>query len=263
MPRAPLSDWCPFGECNRLPSPTIGPSHQDRLAFQPGYAHPLCGIQKNSSAGFDDLSRRQDRSGTPPPPPPVRTFPGPGCRPAAAVTDGRQRKAGPLLGPAFHVVREEPHVPGRHTLKHKKAERTAYRGAAEVVDARTLRAHLLTLDALAAGKSAEGRYLLSAATVNDDVVPASLVEPGCERCGSRVARRAAGLIPLLVGYPQGEPTAWVVRNDAGSLRRPLPRHSDPDTPQPSMPMGIPPPPARRTGTVTPGNEPLSTRQGRT
>jgi hypothetical protein len=43
---------------------------------------------------------------------------------------------------------------GRHNIKRKRAERTAHHRAAEVVDARTLRAHLLTTDALADGRHA-------------------------------------------------------------------------------------------------------------
>lgn len=78
-------------------------------------------------------------------------------------------------------------MPGKHTLKRKKAERAEYRRAAEVVDVRTLRAHLLTLDALAEGQYAAGRYV---ALCGQDVLPASLVEPGRERCASCLAHRA-------------------------------------------------------------------------
>ena len=64
---------------------------------------------------------------------------------------------------------------GRHSIKWKRAERTAHRRAAEVVDARTLRTHLLTPDALADGRHAVGRYI---ALCVQDVLPASLTEPG-------------------------------------------------------------------------------------
>jgi hypothetical protein len=70
-------------------------------------------------------------------------------------------------------------VPDRHSIKRKKAERTAYRRAAELVDALTLRAHLLTLDALAQGQHATRRYI---ALCGQEVIPASLVEPGRSRC---------------------------------------------------------------------------------
>jgi hypothetical protein len=70
---------------------------------------------------------------------------------------------------------------GRHSFKRKRAERTAHHRAAEVVDARTLRAHLLTPDALADGRHAAGRYI---ALCGQDVLPASLVEPGRGRCTS-------------------------------------------------------------------------------
>lgn len=75
-------------------------------------------------------------------------------------------------------------MPGKHSLKRKKAERTERRRAAEVVDARTRQAHLLTPDALAAGLSAAGRYI---ALCGQDVLPASLVEPGNGRCALCIA----------------------------------------------------------------------------
>jgi hypothetical protein len=73
---------------------------------------------------------------------------------------------------------------GRHSIKRKKAERTARRRTAEVVDARTLRAHLLTPDALAAGQHAGGRYI---ALCGQDVLPASLTEPGNGYCPSCIS----------------------------------------------------------------------------
>lgn len=75
-------------------------------------------------------------------------------------------------------------MPGKHSLKRKKAERAQRRRTAEVVDARTLQSHLLTPDALAAGLSAAGRYI---ALCGEDVVPASLTEPGNGRCSSCVS----------------------------------------------------------------------------
>ena len=75
-------------------------------------------------------------------------------------------------------------MPGRHSIKRKKAERAERRGIAEVVDARTLRAHLLTPDALVAGQHAAGRYI---ALCGQDVLPASLTEPGRGRCPSCVS----------------------------------------------------------------------------
>ena len=75
-------------------------------------------------------------------------------------------------------------MPGKHTLKRKKAERAGYRRAAEVVDARTLRTHLLTPDALAEGRHAAGRYI---ALCSQEVVPTSLVESGHGRCASCVS----------------------------------------------------------------------------
>lgn len=74
----------------------------------------------------------------------------------------------------------------KRSIKHNKAERTAYRRAAEVVDAHTLTVHFMTNDALAAGQHPGGRYI---ALCGEDVLPASLGEPGRERCGSCVARR--------------------------------------------------------------------------
>lgn len=73
---------------------------------------------------------------------------------------------------------------GRHSIKRKRAERTARRRAAQVVDARTLRAHLLTPDALADGRHAAGRYI---ALCGQEILPASLAEPGNGRCPSCVS----------------------------------------------------------------------------
>jgi hypothetical protein len=110
-------------------------------------------------------------------------FPGPGCRPAAEAAQGRQGKYEPVLVRPPTLLRGTI-MPGRHSVKRKKAERAEHRGVAEVVDARTLRAHLLTPDALVAGKHAAGRYI---ALCGQDVLPASLTEPGRGRCPSCVS----------------------------------------------------------------------------
>ncbi|MGH3888607.1 MAG: hypothetical protein ACRDSZ_18945 [Pseudonocardiaceae bacterium] len=62
--------------------------------------------------------------------------------------------------------------------------------AAEVVDAGTLKAHLMTLDALAAGRRAAGRYV---ALCGADVLPAALVTPPrgtCPSCRSIPSQRS-------------------------------------------------------------------------
>jgi ribosomal protein L20A (L18A) len=69
---------------------------------------------------------------------------------------------------------------GRHRLKRSQVRHSAPpQWAVEVVDARTLMGHLLTLDALAAGRLAAGRYI---ALCREDVLPARLTEPGMGRC---------------------------------------------------------------------------------
>src|SRR6185312_3123050 len=78
---------------------------------------------------------------------------------ALRMAYGRQGKDEPPLGPASTLEERNHNVPGKHSIKRKRAERTAYRRAVEVVDARTLQAHLLTLDAMAAGQHAGGRYI--------------------------------------------------------------------------------------------------------
>jgi hypothetical protein len=70
-------------------------------------------------------------------------------------------------------------MPGKHRLKSLRAEYTARQRAVELVDARTLTAHFLTLDALASGRLPKGRYI---ALCGQDVLPASLAEPGRGRC---------------------------------------------------------------------------------
>lgn len=75
-------------------------------------------------------------------------------------------------------------MPGRHSLKTRRAERTARRRTVEVVDVRTFTAHVLTQDALAAGRLPKGRYI---ALCGREVLPAGLTEPGNGRCSSCVA----------------------------------------------------------------------------
>ena len=84
-------------------------------------------------------------------------------------------------------------MPGKHSLKRKRSERAAHRRTAEVVDARTLRAHFLTSEALAAGSSAAGRYI---ALCGQDVLPACLVEPGRSRCALCMARQDGSAVPV-------------------------------------------------------------------
>jgi hypothetical protein len=75
-------------------------------------------------------------------------------------------------------------MPGKHRLKRHRAEHTARHRAVELVDARTLTAHLLTDAAIAAGRLAKSRYV---ALCGQDVLPASLVEPGRDRCPSCIS----------------------------------------------------------------------------
>jgi hypothetical protein len=72
---------------------------------------------------------------------------------------------------------------GKHRLKSRRTEHTARHRAIELVDARTLTAHFLTMDALTAGRLPKGRYI---ARCGQDVLPASLTEPGRNRCLSCV-----------------------------------------------------------------------------
>jgi hypothetical protein len=68
---------------------------------------------------------------------------------------------------------------GRHRLRDRRVQHTARQRAVELVDACTLTAHFLTMDALAAGRLPKGRYI---ALCGQDVLPASLAEPGRGRC---------------------------------------------------------------------------------
>lgn len=73
---------------------------------------------------------------------------------------------------------------GRHRLRGRRVQRTVRHRAIEVVDARTRTVHFLTDDALAAGRRPKGRYI---ALCGQDVLPASLAEPGASRCPSCVS----------------------------------------------------------------------------
>lgn len=70
---------------------------------------------------------------------------------------------------------------GRHRLLGRQVQHTTRHRATEVVDARTLTAHFLTDDAFVAGGRPKGHYI---ALCGQEVLPASLVEPGRSRCPS-------------------------------------------------------------------------------
>jgi hypothetical protein len=94
-------------------------------------------------------------------------------------TDARERYE-PVAGPVFHSTRYGGiTMAGRHRLRNRVVQRTARHRAVEVVDARTLTAHFLTLDALAAGRLPKSQYI---ALCGQEVLPASLAEPGRNRC---------------------------------------------------------------------------------
>jgi hypothetical protein len=96
----------------------------------------------------------------------------------------------------------ESPLAGKHRLRGRRAETTApRRRAVEVIDAQTFTAHFLTIDALAAGRHPRGRYI---ALCGQDVLPASLTEPGNGRCSSCVSvpgrdRRRDELLPGWAG----------------------------------------------------------------
>lgn len=94
---------------------------------------------------------------------------------------GRPR---PVTGLAFHAARKDVVMAGRHRHKHRRVRHAAPPRAVEVVDARTLTGHFLTLDALAAGRLPHGRCT---ALCGQDVLPACLAEPGSSRCPSCVS----------------------------------------------------------------------------
>jgi hypothetical protein len=80
----------------------------------------------------------------------------------------------------------------RDAGRHRRADHRARRRdrSIEMVDARTLQAHLLTDEALAAGRRGEGRYV---ALCGVDVLPASLTaaERGyCTSCVPIPAQRS-------------------------------------------------------------------------
>lgn len=71
---------------------------------------------------------------------------------------------------------------GRHTVRARRYGRATWHRSVEVVDARTLTAHLLTAEALVAGRHPTGRYI---ALCGQAVVPVSLteIEPNpCPAC---------------------------------------------------------------------------------
>lgn len=81
-------------------------------------------------------------------------------------------------------------MPGRHSLRARRAERAAYRRATELVDAQTGQAHALTGSAVAAGRLPRGRYV---ALCGQEVLPVSLTEPVCSYCPSCFARSQTAL----------------------------------------------------------------------
>ena len=84
-----------------------------------------------------------------------------------------KRSRNPLMAGKHRLNR------GRHQVQHAAPHR-----AVEVVDARTRTGHFLTMDALAAGRLPQGRYI---ALCGQDVLPACLTEPGLSRCLSCVS----------------------------------------------------------------------------
>jgi hypothetical protein len=73
---------------------------------------------------------------------------------------------------------------GRYRLRGRRVQPTARNRAVEIVDARTLTAHFLTMDALAAGRPPKGCYIT---ICGQDVLPASLTESGRSHCSSCVS----------------------------------------------------------------------------
>lgn len=76
-------------------------------------------------------------------------------------------------------------MPPKHRLKCRRTEHSVpHQRTVELVDARTLTAHLLTDAAITAGRLANGRYI---ALCGQDVIPACPVEAGQSRCASCVS----------------------------------------------------------------------------
>jgi hypothetical protein len=101
---------------------------------------------------------------------------------AGPATPGRLWRYEPVTGLVFHSTQYGGStMTGRHRLRNRRvqAQRPSRHRAVEVVDARTLTEHFLTLDALAAGRLPKGRYI---ARCGQEVLPASLTEPGRNRC---------------------------------------------------------------------------------
>jgi hypothetical protein len=148
----------------------------------PGSGYTLFGDLRGPRAGLN-AGLVRPLSGMPPLPP-VQTFSGLGRRLAAGASHRRQGSTSPSLGSAFRIVREEPPMPVKHRLKRRRAEHTARHRTIKVIDAHTLTTHVLINDAFAAGRLLKGRYI---ALCGQDVLPASLVEPGRGRCSSCVS----------------------------------------------------------------------------
>jgi hypothetical protein len=70
---------------------------------------------------------------------------------------------------------------GKHSKTKHPNQQTTPRGMVEMVDMRTGQNHLLTLEAAAADRRAEGRYL---ALCGVEVLPAAMVDPGRGYCWS-------------------------------------------------------------------------------
>lgn len=70
---------------------------------------------------------------------------------------------------------------GKHSKVRHRTRHPAPRGMVEMVDIRTGENHLLTPEAAAAGRRAEGRYLPLCGV---DVLPAAVVDPGRGYCWS-------------------------------------------------------------------------------
>ncbi len=103
---------------------------------------------------------------------------------ATALADDRPLWSGlPGLRALGHpVVRD---AAGRHRRHTKRARHTPPRRTAELVDARSGQTHLLTSDALTAGRAAKGRYV---ALCGVEVAPAALVRGYCQNCAGASAR---------------------------------------------------------------------------
>jgi hypothetical protein len=98
---------------------------------------------------------------------------------AGPAMHGHLKRYEPVAGLAFQSNTEKPPMTGKHRLKSRRVQRTKQHRTVEVVDARTLTTHFLTLDVLTAGRLPKGRYI---ALCGQDVLPVSIVESGRNRC---------------------------------------------------------------------------------